>query len=330
MATILNDVELAKLMGAILHDGDASSIRPNSYVLRLGAVGEYLNTGKEFDLNAKKKTGIRVPAGYAVGVTSMESIDFRQETVDRVFPGCSLHGMISPTTDLAREGIIAPSTHVDAGYHGTLNWTLTNTSSEERKFVLGERLFRLVLFRLEPGETAKELYSGDYQNQHGYVRSRRAGPPVGMKSTEFHDPYEKGGPEDLLDDLIKSGYPWNLLGTQLKTIDRRFEEVTLEYGRIGEAINSLREEVSGLGGRQGGLTESVRTVMREEADNLQVRWLLKSGYLVLGLIGTLLTIASNATLYSFIKDNAPLIGLLLLGTAFIAWIITSRVGRTKK
>ncbi len=50
MATILNDSELRKLIGTVIIDGDPTSVRPNSYVLRLGGEGEFLNAGKTFTL----------------------------------------------------------------------------------------------------------------------------------------------------------------------------------------------------------------------------------------------------------------------------------------
>src|SRR5882724_7630805 len=141
MATILNDAELKKLIGTVIINGDPTSVRPNSYVLRLGAEGEFLNASKEFTLGKAKK-GIRVSPGHAVAVTALETIDFRSATIEKIYPGCGLHGFISPTTDLSREGIIAPTTQVDAGYNGTLNWTITNSSNEERRFLFGERLYR--------------------------------------------------------------------------------------------------------------------------------------------------------------------------------------------
>ena len=55
MATILNDTELKKLIGNIIIDGDPTSIRPNSYILRLGNEGEFLNAGKVFTLGKSKK-----------------------------------------------------------------------------------------------------------------------------------------------------------------------------------------------------------------------------------------------------------------------------------
>ncbi len=130
---LLSDKELKKALGKIIIGGDDSCLRPNSYILRLGAKGEFKNTGKEFEIGKAQK-GIRVDPGHSVGVVSFETLDFRRETVDEVFPGCALHAFLSPTTDLSREGVVAAATQVDAGYHGTLNWTLNNTSSECRNF----------------------------------------------------------------------------------------------------------------------------------------------------------------------------------------------------
>lgn len=106
-------------------------------MLRLGAVGEFHATGKEFELGPgpNDKKGIIVSPGQSVALTAFETINFTRETVTQHFPDCDLHGIVSPTTDLQREGVVAPTTQVDAGYRGTLNWTLSNSSSEERCFV---------------------------------------------------------------------------------------------------------------------------------------------------------------------------------------------------
>ncbi len=64
MATMLNDTELKRLLGEVIRDGDATCIRPNSYVLRLGSVGEFLNTGKDFELGSKNK-GLRIQPGHS-------------------------------------------------------------------------------------------------------------------------------------------------------------------------------------------------------------------------------------------------------------------------
>ena len=48
MPTLLNDAALKELLGTVILDGHADSLRPNSYVIRLGSDGEFINTGKEF------------------------------------------------------------------------------------------------------------------------------------------------------------------------------------------------------------------------------------------------------------------------------------------
>ena len=99
MAELFNDHEIKKILGSVIKEGDERSVRPNSYVLRLGPTGEFLTTGKEFKLgpDSGEKKGIKVPPGQSVALTSFESIDFTRETVEEHFPDCDLHALISPT-----------------------------------------------------------------------------------------------------------------------------------------------------------------------------------------------------------------------------------------
>ena len=89
MAVILNDIELNKMIGTVIIDGNSDCVRPNSYVLRLGNEGEFLNSGKGFTLGQSKK-GLKISPGHSVAITSMETIDFRQATVQRIYPDCAL------------------------------------------------------------------------------------------------------------------------------------------------------------------------------------------------------------------------------------------------
>ncbi len=325
MAVMLNDAELKGLLGKVIVDGDPSCLRPNSYVLRLGSVGEFLNTSKEFEIgHTHKKKGLRIQPGHSVGVTSLETLDFRRETVHAIYPGQDLHAFLSPTTDLSREGIVAPATQVDAGFHGTLNWTLTNTSSEERKFVHKERIYRITIFRLERDETPEHLYSGSYQSQMGYVRSRRTGAPVGMKDTEWEDAFAKGGPEDLLDNLIRSGYPWHILGSRLKEIDQQFKTVTEEYSDVHDSINELSAIVSAIREKQTDTPETVRKVLREETGHLQNRWLIGAGSLFLALTGIGLTASTSSVVLGFLETHGVVVGVSLVVVAAVALILLSR------
>ena len=336
MAELLNDQEIQQILGTVIRDGDESSVRPNSYVLRLGSVGEFLTTGKEFSLgpNPKDKKGIKVSPGQSVALTAFELIDFTRETVEKHFPNCDLHALISPTTDLQREGVVAPTTQIDAGYKGTLNWTLSNSSSEERRFVYKERLFRLAIFKLGKGERPNALYGGAYQGKTGYVRSERSGAPVGIRAADWVDSTTKEGPDALLDQVIQSGFPWNALGTRLKTIDDQFKSVTNEYaeihesmGRLEKDLDEIRKDVENINTAQDGISGQVRQVVREEMPAMQDRWLVLTGTGLLALTGIGISVISSQFVIRLLMRHGIWIGLLL--TIVTASIFFWRLRRKK-
>ncbi|NQU87046.1 MAG: hypothetical protein HQ541_14920 [Mariniphaga sp.] len=323
MAQILNDTELKKLIGTVIKNGDENCIRPNSYILRLGPTGEFLNTGKEFELGKNKK-GIRIQPGHAVGLTALEVLDFSREIVHSIFPENDLHGLLSPTTDLSREGIVTSTTQIDAGYKGTLNWTLTNTSSEERKFVQSEKIFRLTIFKLGKNEIPENLYCGDYQDKVGYLRSNRAGAPVGMKDSEWEDAFVKGGPQELLDNLIKSGYPWNILGKKLQEIDNQFITVTDEYSKIHHDISTINKNIDIISQNQKNTPQTVQEILRSETQTLQNRWLIGVASIILAISGIILPMVSNEKVASFFKEFGVPIGFGLIIISGVTLYVISK------
>ncbi len=340
MAELLSDREIRGILGTIIKDGNETSVRPNSYVLRLGATGEYLTTNKEFHLGEGpgKKKGIKVPLGQSVALTAFETIDFTRETVGRHFPGHDLHALISPTTDLQREGVVAPTTHVDAGYRGTLNWTLGNSSNEERRFVYKERLFRLAIFKLSEGERPDHLYEGSYQGKEGYVRSERSGAPVGMRPVDWEDSTTDEGPQALLDRVIRSGFPWNALGMRLKTIDDQFRSVTNEYADIRDSIAGLERDMESIRSAQGSLNDRVRQTIRDElaqgavteqvrkvVRDEQYRWLAATMSALIGLAGVALSVAKSELLAGFLDGHGDWLGPVIALAAFASiWLLLGR------
>ncbi|MDD9824643.1 MAG: hypothetical protein OXU54_01180 [Gammaproteobacteria bacterium] len=323
MATMLNDENIKKLFGTVIANADENCLRPNSYVLRLGKAGEFLNTEKIFKIG--KNQGIKIPPSYSVGITALEDIDFSRETVHKIFPGHDLHALISPTTDLSREGIVAPATQVDAGYRGTLNWTLTNNSSKEASFTYGEKIYRMTIFKLEEGETPDAIYSGDYQDQRGYVGSRRKGAPVGMKDSQWIRAFAKEGPEVILEQLINSGYPWSALGTRLKEIDQKFETVTEEYSKLDDSIGRLEDKVNRIGKMQEDIRKDIREIIRaeirEQASDIQNRGIIKIITIFLGFLGIIIAALSSERMIRLLNEYGGIIGvsfiLLALGIAFL-------------
>ncbi|MCY3786542.1 MAG: hypothetical protein OXG47_07430 [bacterium] len=326
MAELLNDKEITQLLGSVIENGDKDCVRPNSYVLRLGAVGEFHTTGKEFELGSgpNDKKGIIVSPGQSVALTAFETINFTRETVMQHFPDCDLHGIVSPTTDLQREGVVAPTTQVDAGYRGTLNWTLSNSSSEERRFVFGERLFRLSILKLAEGERPDTLYGGAYQNREGYVRSERKGAPTGMRAVDWEDSTTEEGPEALLDRLIQSGFPWNVLGTRFKVIGDQFRTVTNEYAEIRESIERLERDVEKTARAQDGLTDRIRELLREELPAVQDRILIRAGAGVAVLAGIGISLYSSQPAREALESYGIYIGLALVVVPTLVWLIRRR------
>lgn len=316
MATILNDDSIRKLFGTVITQANEDCLRPNSYVLRLGKFGEFLTSDKAFEIGEKSKRGIIIPPGHSVGITALEDIDFSRETVHQIFPDHDLHAILSPTTDLSREGIVAQTTQVDAGYRGTLNWTIANTSGRDAKFVYGEKIYRMTIFKLAKGETPDKIYAGDYQDQHGYIGSQRKGPPAGMKSAQWVHATDEGGPEDMLNQLIKSGYPWNALGSRLKHIDNELKTVTEEYARIGESIMELNNQT-----KSENIRRIVREEIREQASAMQNRWLIGSGALLMALGGIAGGIVSNEFLVDLFKEYGGIISLVLLAVAAVVFFL---------
>lgn len=319
VAQLLNDHELEKLFKTIIINADKDSLRPNAYILRMGCTGEFTTISKEFTL--EKGQGLKLPPGHSIAVTALETIDFREETVNKIYPGCSLHGLLSPTTDLSREGLTVASTQVDAGYYGTLNWTINNHSSRETKFLYGEKLFRMTILKLEQGEVPSKHYMGDYQGQEGYVPSARKGPPVGMKESSWIDPLSLGSPEEKLEALIKSGYPWNLLGTELKQIDDRFETITKEYSRIDDSIKELNTKLHSfeitLKSQENKNKENIQQVVSEVLRDQIIKCICGLG----SLFGAGLIILTSEQAMSILTEQGGIFGvMLILASIFLFFV----------
>ena len=301
MATILSDTELRKLFGSVIMDADESCLRPNSYILRLGSVGEFITTEKRFKLG-DEHIGIKIPPGHSVGITAREKIDFSRDTVHKIFADSDLHGILSPTTDLSREGIIAPTTQIDAGYTGTINWTINNTSHKEAKFIYEEKLFRLTIFRLEKGETPKDVYDGTYHKQEGYVPSKRSGAPVGMRDSEWINPYKKSGPEKKLEELAELGYPWNIFSPRFKILDGQIREVSKEYGEIRDSMKNMEDKINSIESRQQQSEEKLRGIIREEIGNkIEFSQSKKLSSFIIAFSSGILVIIVVNVLFEFIK-----------------------------
>jgi deoxycytidine triphosphate deaminase/tetrahydromethanopterin S-methyltransferase subunit G len=318
MAKLLNDIELKKLIQHnIIIGGNEDCVRPNAYVLRLGAKGEYINieNNKEFNINNKKK-GFKLPPGVSVAIISLEELDFRRDTVHQLYPKCDLFAWMSPITDLSREGIITQTTQIDVGFNGVLNWTFNNTSNKENEFLYKENLYRLSIFKLEDGEEVPERpYEGTYQNQKEIVRSKRKGAPRGMKESEWETPFDMNSPEKHLEFLASSGYPWNILSKQFKALDGEFKTITDEYSRIDNSITKLNHKV-----------DSIPNEIDKKINAKQSDFLINIAVVFSALIGVVISVVTNDITREFLFQYGAFVGLGILIVAISIFVINKKKG----
>jgi len=114
-----------------------------------------------------------------------------------------------------------------------------------------------------------------------------------------------------LESLIKSGYPWNLLGQRLKVIDNQFQTVTNEYGDIKTAIDGLNREVDALREDSRSLPSVIGKVLDEKMSTHQLRWVTATASAIVMLLGIVLTIVVSDQAMKFLKNEGALIGILL-------------------
>ena len=139
-----------------------------------------------------------------------------------------------------------------------------------------------------------------------------------MKKSEWEDAFVKGGPQDLLEQLISSGYPWGMLGKRLKEIDAQFKDVTNEYSQIYDLIENLDKSISQIQERQSDTPKMVRGLLREEVGSLQNRWLIGAGSLIIGAIGLSLTVLTSSSIMNFLENYGPVVGVVgMLAAAMI-------------
>ncbi len=142
-----------------------------------------------------------------------------------------------------------------------------------------------------------------------------------MRPADWEDSTTEEGPDALLERVIQSGFPWNALGTRLKTIDAQFKTVTHEYADIHDSIERLERDIERTARVQDGLTEKIRNVVREELPAMQDRWLVVAGGSLLAILGVLLSLWTSEPARGALLEYGSLIGpsVLLVGVAVVFW-----------
>jgi deoxycytidine triphosphate deaminase len=256
MSRTLPDREVKKLIGSLLLGGDEQYLNPNGIELRLGANVRFDSTGEEKQLS--DGLFLKVNPGETVIVSSFEKLDFSKESVQKIYPGKMIMGIITPTTTMMREGILQVTTKVDAGFRGLLNWGFRNSSTKEFVIQYREPIFKLTLFLLDENEVPEVPYGeGDrhtYQDTAGIRLSSRRIPAQIPKKSIVASSFEKLDP---IKHLSEAGYPFNHISTELVGLQGKWEIVSSDirvlkdqFQRQSDLLSAkIVEETRSISGR---------------------------------------------------------------------------------
>jgi len=244
MAKILADRDILKLLGNVLINADKKHINPNGIELRLGKFVRFHSTDEEKELG--DGLFLKLNPGETVIISSLEQIDFRSNTVQKIFPDHTLMGFITPTTTIMREGISQVATKIDAGFRGNLNWGLRNGSTKELILQYGEPIFKLTIFLLDRDESPDIAYgereTDKYQDTKGIIRSARRIPVDIPKNKIVSSSFDKLDPKK---QLREAGYPFDHIGTELTELHGKFEVVSKDVLLLKEQFETRTKELGG-------------------------------------------------------------------------------------
>jgi deoxycytidine triphosphate deaminase len=288
MANILPDRDLTRLLDKCILQGDKDCVKTNTYELRLGNKARFRNSDETVEL--KPGEYLEVGPGETVDLTSLEVIDFREDSVEKVFPRKALMGFLTSRTTLMREGISFAPTKIDPGFYGTLDWVFKNHDFRAVMLPYGERLVNLIVFQLESGEVPDIQYgmrnTDHYQGSPGLQPSARSLP---AQIPEALIKRQSRRPEDASRRIRDYGPPLSWVGTELESLTDKFRDLSTKVegfmpkieNIIGEKFNRAYAFVLGVAGLLVALIQLLRTY--------EYRWI---PWLIAGLSVLVLLVAA--------------------------------------
>jgi deoxycytidine triphosphate deaminase len=329
MAKILADRDIRQLLGTVLMNADEKCLNPNGIELRLGASVRFHSTGEEKELSDGHF--LKVNPGESVVISSLEQIDFRATTVQKIFANHMLMGFITPTTTMMREGISQVATKIDAGFRGNLNWGLRNGSTKELMIQFGEPIFKLTIFLLDPDESPDVAYgereTDKYQDTEGVMRSARRIPVDIPKSKVISSSFDKLDPKK---QLREAGYPFDHIGTELTTLHGKFEVVSKDVLLLKDQFETRTKELSGkIEEETRSLSEKLEESRKNILEKVETLFDRKFVRIVGVIIGAIPVMYGGVTFLQEKKLEMSTISFLTFLIGVVILILTYLLTRSK-
>jgi deoxycytidine triphosphate deaminase len=333
MATVLPDREIKSLLGRAILGGSQECVRVNSYEVRLGHKARFDSTGEEVDI--PNEHFLEIEPGEFVSVESLEKLDLTPEALGSIGKSSGVFALITPTTTMMREGFLFASTKVDAGYKGTLNWGIRNSSIDTVRLRQGEGLFKLTFWELSEDEKPDHFYGENeldyYQGTSGIKESARTVPAkiadrlIVMRSQQKIDP---------INQLAQAGHPFNHIGTELIALQGQFQIVSQDVALVKNGFDDLKRKIetetqtlattiSGLGDQLGN---NVRNAFGEQFGLYFDQRMMR----VYGTVATIVSLCLAA--YKLLIQSVPsrIQGYVLLAVGVILWVGTILLTRPSR
>lgn len=327
MAKILSDREIKRLLDTVIVGADEHYIHVHGIRLRLGEHVHFLSTNEEKEL--KPGYFLKIQPGESVLISSLEIIDFKKDTVQKLYPKKLLMGLLTPTTTMMREGLSLLTTKVDAGFRGNLNWGLRNNSFGEITLEYGEPIFKLTIFLLEAGEELPEHLYGEkedtdhYQDTEGIRRSTRRIPTHIPKTKTIASSYTEIPPTTILKE---AGHPFNHIGTELVVLDGKFEQISKDVTYLKQEMSKQMNELSSkIEDVRERLSEKIENVLKQASHLFDKRF----GAVVGALIGagsilyTIISLLQNQNIGKTVL--ALIVGGFGVASLIITYFLTRRI-----
>lgn len=322
MAAILPDRDVKKLIGSVIADADPNLVNPNGIELRLGKHVLFHSTDEERELTSGQF--LKVSPGENISISSRELIDFRSTKVQELFPGCTLMAFITPTTTMMREGISQAATKIDVGFHGVLNWGLRNSSTKDLILQYGEPVFKLTIFALDEHESPEIAY-GDrpkdsYQGSEGIVRSARRIPANIPKTRIVSSTFDNLDPKK---QLREAGYPFDHIGTELASLDGKFEVVSSDVRMMRDEFHRTTQELSSIFSSEtkrlsDKIEDTRRSLMGTVESLLERKFIRIAG----GIVGVLTMLYGGVTYLQETRVGQATITLIAVVAGFLIILIS--------
>jgi hypothetical protein len=142
---------------------------------------------------------------------------------------------------------------------------------------------------------------------------------------------------------MKAGYPWQAVASQLKMIDNQFSMVSSEYQQIYDSIEAINNNVNEFENSinttinntinntfNQNLEATVNSAVKDGITQLYNWALIRLISAIVAIAGLVIAVTASPIAYSFLEKYGVVVGLVILVSAIIIFLIGQQPKKNKK